>query len=120
MLKDLKHAVRLLLQSKGWTTVVVLSLALGIGANVALFGWVNGLLLQQIPVKDPGTLVRLRSAGPNDMVRSSSDYGFVKKDANGQTVRTTFSYPIYRQFLASNTTMTDLLTCAPFGRMNLI
>jgi predicted permease len=119
MLKDLKHAARLLLQAKGWTIVVVLSLALGIGANVALFGWVNGLLLRQIVVRDPGTLVRLRAAGPNDMVRSSSEYGFVKS-ANGERVRTTFSYPMYRQFLASNTTMTDLLTCAPFGRMNVV
>jgi len=119
MLKDLKHAARLLLQAKGWTIVVVLSLALGIGANVALFGWVNGLLLRQIAVRDPSTLVRLRSAGPNDMVRSSSEYGFVKS-ANGERVRTTFSYPMYRQFLASNKTMADLVTCAPFGRMNVV
>ncbi len=77
MLKDLRHAVRMLLQAKGWTTVVVLSLALGIGANTALFSAVNGLLLTKIPVSDPDTLVRLRWTGRNDMVTSSSDYGFI-------------------------------------------
>src|SRR5262249_34568739 len=62
MLKDLRLAVRMLLQAKGWTAVVVVSLALGIGANTALFSAVNGLMLRTIPVKDPGTLVRLRTA----------------------------------------------------------
>src|SRR5258708_7564273 len=113
MLKDLRHALRLLLQAKGWTTVVVLSLALGIGANIAVFGWANGLLMRQVPVRDPGTLVRLRAAGPNDMVTNSSGYGFVSKDVDGQAVRATFSYPMYQQFVASNQTMTDLFACAP-------
>ena len=76
MLKDLRHAVRMLLGAKGWTAVVLLSLALGIGANTAIFSAINGLLLTQIPVKDPDTLVRLRWGGRNDMVTSSSDYGF--------------------------------------------
>ena len=44
MLRDLRLAVRMLLQDKGWTSVVVLSLALGIGANTALFGAINGML----------------------------------------------------------------------------
>ena len=60
MLKDLRHAARILWNARGWTAVVVLSLALGIGANTALFSAVNGLLLTTIPVKDPDTLVRLR------------------------------------------------------------
>ena len=64
MLKDLRHAVRGLLRAKGWTAVVILSLALGIGANTAIFTGVNALLLTQIPVKDPDTLVRLRYGGP--------------------------------------------------------
>ena len=79
MLKDLRHAVRVLFHDKAWTTVVVLSLALGIGANTALFSAVNGLLLTKIPVQDPDTLVRFRWAGKNDMVTSSSDYGPVKR-----------------------------------------
>ena len=63
MLRDLRHGVRMLLQAKGWTAVVVVSLALGIGANTALFSAINGLLLKKLPVKDPDTLVRLRYAG---------------------------------------------------------
>ena len=81
MLKDLRHAIRMLAHAKGWTAVVVLSLGLGIGANAALFSAVNGMLLTKIPVRDPDTLVRLRWSGKNDMVTSSSDYGFVAKGA---------------------------------------
>ena len=64
MLKDLRHAVRLLWQSKGWTTVVVLSLALGIGANTALFSAVNGLLLTSLPVKNPDDARAVPVLGP--------------------------------------------------------
>jgi len=120
MLKDLRHAVRMLIQAKSWTAVVVLSLALGIGANTALFSAVNGLLLKKIPVKDPDTLVRVRWSGQNDMATSSSDYGFSAKDASGLTTRSTVSYPMFRQFVADNKTMEDLLACAPFGRVTMV
>src|SRR5439155_1476896 len=120
MLRDLRHGVRMLLHAKGWTAVVVVSLALGIGANTALFSAVNGLLLKKLPVRDPDTLVRLRYVGRNDMVTSSSDYGYTGKDASGQDMRTTFSYPMYQQFLADNRTMTDVLACAPFNRVNVV
>ena len=119
MLKDLRHGVRVLLQAKGWTTVVVLSLALGIGANTALFSAVNGLLLKTVTVRDPDTLVRLKWAGRNQMSTSSSDYGNSRPDANGQDVRATFSYPMYQQFVTDNKTMTDLFACAPMGRVNV-
>jgi len=67
MLKDLRFAARMLLKSKGWTAVVLLSLALGIGANTALFSAVSGLLLQKLPVGEPDSLVRLTWYGENDM-----------------------------------------------------
>ncbi len=120
MLKDLRHAVRVLLRAKGWTTVVILSLALGIGANTAIFTGVNALLLTRIPVRDPDTLVRLRYGGRNDMVTSSSDYGFSSLGRDGQNIRTTFSFPMYQQFLADNQTMTDLFAFAPIGRVNVV
>lgn len=120
MLKDLRHAVRMLWQAKGWTAVVVLSLALGIGANATLFSAINGLLLTKIPVHDPDSLVRLRWMGRNDMVTSSSDYGWIRSDPAGETVRVTFSYPMFQQFVADNRTMSDLIACAPFGRVNVV
>src|SRR5262245_17626618 len=120
MLKDLRHAVRVLLRAKGWTAVVILSLALGIGANTAIFTGVNALLLTRIPVKDPDTLVRLRYGGRNDMVTSSSDYGNSNKGPDGQNIRTTFSFAMYQQFLADNRTMADLFAFAPFGRVNAV
>src|SRR5258708_32193297 len=106
MLKDLRHAVRVLLNAKGWTAVVVLSLALGIGANAALFSAVDALLLTSVPVTSPETLVRFRWVGRNDMVNSSSDYGPVATAAyGGQRVQTPFPYPMFQQFAPDNRTL---------------
>ena len=117
MLRDLRHGVRTLLQAKGWTAVVVLSLALGIGANAALFSAINGLYLRKLPVRDPETLVRLRWAGRNDMTTNSSDYG---SRGGPDGIRATVSYPMYRQYLEDNRTMEDLFACAPYGRANIV
>src|SRR5688572_23700586 len=108
MLHDLKHAYRMLLQSKGWTTVVLLSLAIGIGATTALFTAVNGLLLQTVAVPNPGDLVVLKWSGKNNMVRSSSDYGF-SRPHKGENVRSTFSNNVCEQLKSANQTMTDVI-----------
>ena len=120
MLKDLRHGLRTLLHTKAWTAVVVISLALGIGANTALFSAVNGLLLKKVDVRDPDSLVRLRWAGRNDMVVSSSDYGFSGVDAAGLNIRSTFSFPMFQQFVADNQTMEEVFACAPYGRVNVV
>jgi predicted permease len=120
MLKDLRHAVRVLLHAKGWTAVVLVSLALGIGANTAVFSAMNGLLIKQVPARDPDGLVRLRWGGQNDAVTNSSDYGFSGTGPDGLRVRATFSYPMYQQFRADNKTLTDLFACAPAGRVNVV
>jgi predicted permease len=120
MLRDLRLAARMLLQAKGWTAVVVVSLALGIGANTALFSAINGLLLRKLPVSDPDSLVRFRHAGPNHMRTDVLVYGFTAPDARGRQVEPTFSYPMYLQFLADNRTLSDLVACAPLGTLNLV
>jgi predicted permease len=120
MLQDLRYAVRVLLQTKLWTGMVVLSLALGIGANTALFSAVNGLLLRKVNgVRDPDSLVRLRGVGRNEMSNSSSDYGMVVRDG-GLPTRATFSNAVFQQLKKDNKTMTDLLAGAPMGSINLV
>ncbi|HET9216899.1 MAG TPA: ABC transporter permease, partial [Terriglobia bacterium] len=120
LIRDFRYAVRVLLQARGWTLVVLLSLALGIGANTALFSGVNGLFLRTVPVENPETLVRLRSAGPNEMRRNSSGYGFSGKNAAGQDLRETTSYPIYQALRSANETLTDIAASAPAGNLNVI
>ena len=119
MLHDLKHAYRMLLQTKGWTLVVLLSLAIGIGATTALFTAVNGLLLQTLVVREPDTLVRLSAAGENNMRRSSSDYGFAEPH-QGVPVRSSFSYAGYEAMRAANQTLTDVAGFAPTESANVI
>ena len=119
MLKDLKFAIRLLIRSKAWTAMVVLSLALGIGANTALFSAVNGLALRTLPVDDPHSLVRLRHVGRNEMSQNVSEYGAVDRPG-GVPVGTTFSYPMYRELHAANQTLVDLVAGAPASQVNVV
>ena len=65
MFQDLRLGIRTLARMPGFTAVVVLTLALGIGANVALFSVVNGVLLNPLPFPQPEQLVTLDQSKPN-------------------------------------------------------
>ncbi|HXT41237.1 MAG TPA: hypothetical protein VN887_14595, partial [Candidatus Angelobacter sp.] len=62
-MNDLKFAIRQLLKNPGFTVVVVFTLALGIGANTAIFTVINALVLRLLPVQDPHDLVQASLAG---------------------------------------------------------
>src|SRR6187200_1083222 len=117
MLHDLKHACRMFLHTKGWTAVVLLSLALGIGANTALFTAVNGLLLQTVPVPEPESLVRVKWAGKNDLPRNTSEYGFTQLH-RGERVTSTVPYPTYQALRAANRTLTDIAAFSQMESLN--
>jgi predicted permease len=65
ILRDLRYGIRMLRNSPGFTSVALLSLALGIGANVAIFQLIDAVVLRALPVKDPAELVSVRVLSDN-------------------------------------------------------
>jgi predicted permease len=91
---DVRYALRALAKSPVFTTVAVLSLALGIGANTAVYTLVDGVLLNLLPVKNPRELVQLNEVGHH--------YG-------SNTGMNALSYPIYEDFRDQNQVFSGVL-----------
>jgi predicted permease len=89
--QDLRYGARMLWKRPGFTVVVSLTLALGIGANTAIFGVVDRLLVRLLPVNDPARLVNL-----------------IGRDEKGEE-DTSFSYPIYKDYRDQNDVFDGLL-----------
>jgi predicted permease len=99
MNSDLRYALRTLKKSPVFTAVAVLSLALGIGANTAIFTFLDQILLRLLPVKDPKELVLLSMKGFH--------YG-------GNWGGNALSYPMYRDFSEHNTVFTGMFCRFPY------
>ncbi|HSV12968.1 MAG TPA: ABC transporter permease [Tepidisphaeraceae bacterium] len=90
LLLDIRYSLRVLRKSPAFTVVALITLMLGIGANVVVFGVVNAVLLQPLPVKDPQSLYQLRH----------------KRWMSGRLLTT--SYPALEDFRQQNTTFSGL------------
>lgn len=72
MFQDLRYGVRMLAKRPGFTLVAMLSLALGLGANTAIFSLINTMLLRPLPIRQPEQLVAVNNVGENRMFSNFS------------------------------------------------
>src|SRR5271154_6680269 len=91
LLQDIRYAVRMLTRRPGFTAIAVVTLALCIGANAAIFGVVNAVLIAPLPFSAPD---RLYAVWGNDSARNRS--------------KTSTSYPDYLDYKTRNTTFESL------------
>ena len=67
-MQTLRYAIRSLTKSPGYAAVAVIALALGIGANTAIFSLVDAIFLSPLPYEDPGRLVQVSSSAPEQQI----------------------------------------------------
>lgn len=103
LLQDAAYGLRSMLRTPGVTSVALLSLALGIGANTAIFSFLNAVMLRALPVRAPQQLVKL---GAEDWTGITDYVGCTEL----------YSYPFYREFRSQNKVFSN--TAAYFSIMN--
>ena len=104
---DLRYALRALLKAPGFAAVVILTLALGIGANSAIFTLVNAVLLKPLPVQDPQ---RLAIIGDPSRAHGTS-IGSPRTDL--------FSFPLYQELLRRDIGLESMTAASFIGRMTV-
>src|SRR5215469_16040714 len=103
LLQNLRYALRQLRKYPGFTAIAVLTLAVGIAANAAIFSLVDQVILKRLPVQEPDRLVQLKFVG--------SDTGHTDSYGGGRELY--FSYPMYRDLRDHNNVFSGMLAMFP-------
>ncbi|MGH9430507.1 MAG: ADOP family duplicated permease [Terriglobia bacterium] len=119
LFQDLGYGIRQLRRSPGFTAVAVISLALGIGANTAIFSLIDAVMLRMLPVEKPEQLVLLNWTAPGWPYMIHSLSGNSDRDKSGRSTSTSFSYPIFDDIRAHNQAFSSVLAFSDPDPLNV-
>ena len=116
--QDIRYAWRILRKAPGFTMSIILTLALGIGLNTAIFSLINAVIFRAVPAKDPDQLVLLRwHAKHRPKMHSQWGYGYCQRSPENPS-GCSFSLPWFKAVKQSNI-FSGLAGFAGFSRLNL-
>jgi predicted permease len=113
--QDLRYGARMSLRQKGITAIAALSLALGIGANTALFSVVDAMLLKKLPVREPDRLVLFGARSPRDFSPGSYSGNSSRDPVTGERVMTSFPYQSFVRFREHPGVLSDVFAFGGVG-----
>jgi predicted permease len=119
MAHDLRYSARVLRASPGFTVTAALSLALGIGANTAIFSFMDSILLRSLPVNDPQSLVRLAWRTRQDEVHGMNRHDDSYLEGKTGFVGGFFAYPAFELFRRNDAVFSNVFGYQGAGDLNL-